>query len=64
MIMIRVLPNSPAVDALVICYENKRIYKHEGQSYFVNKLKITGAGRSSRLEASLLPVWESQHGKN
>lgn len=49
MIIIRVLPTSKAVDALVICYERKKIYKHEGNDYFVTSLKKSGMGRSSRI---------------
>ncbi|NAW99992.1 MULTISPECIES: hypothetical protein [unclassified Vibrio] len=55
--IIRVLPNSKAVDALCICYEKKRVYRHEGKQYFVKSLNVTGAGRSTRLEAELEPVW-------
>lgn len=57
MIIIRVLPDSKAVDALCLCYEKKRIYHHEGKEYFVASLSVTGAGRSTRLEAKLNPVW-------
>ncbi|PNH90858.1 hypothetical protein C1M56_00980 [Vibrio diazotrophicus] len=57
MMIIRVLPNSKAVDALCICYEKKRVYRHEGKQYFVKSLNVTGAGRSTRLEAELEPVW-------
>lgn len=57
MIIIRVLPTSKAVDALVICYERKKIYKHEGNDYFVTSLNKSGMGRSSRIEARLTPVW-------
>ncbi|EOD5329028.1 hypothetical protein ACJZRZ_003220 [Vibrio parahaemolyticus] len=55
--IIRVLPNSKAIDALCICYEKKRIYQHEGNQYYVKSLNVTGAGRSTRLEAKLEPVW-------
>lgn len=55
--IIRVLPNSKAVDALCICYEKKRVYHHEGKQYFVKSLNVTGAGRSTRIEAELEPVW-------
>lgn len=55
--IIRVLPNSKAVDALCICYEKKRVYRHESKQYFVKSLNVTGAGRSTRLEAELEPVW-------
>ncbi|MCG6228113.1 hypothetical protein [Vibrio furnissii] len=57
MIIIRVLPTSKAVDALVICYEKKKIYKHEGKDYFVTDLKKNGMGWSSRIEAHLTPAW-------
>lgn len=60
MIIIRVLPTSDAVDALVICYEKKKIYKHEGKDYFVTILKKSGIGWSSRIEAHLTPVWRVQ----
>ena len=55
--IIRVLPNSKAVDALCISYEKKRVYRHEGKQYFVKSLNVTGAGRSTRIEAELEPVW-------
>lgn len=58
--IIRVLPNSKAVDALCICYEKKRIYRHEGKEYYVMSLNVTGAGRSTRLEAELEPVWNEE----
>lgn len=58
--IIRVLPNSKAVDALCICYEKKRVYNHEGKQYFVRSLNVTGAGRSTRLEAELEPVWNNE----
>jgi hypothetical protein len=54
--IIRVLPNSKAVDALLICYSYKRVYHHEGSDYRVKSLKATGAGRATRLEAELEPV--------
>ncbi|AGN34152.1 hypothetical protein VPPG_00027 [Vibrio phage VD1] len=58
--IIRVLPNSKAVDALYICYEKKRIYRHEGKEYYVMSLNVTGAGRSTRLEAELESVWNKE----
>ncbi|USD68110.1 hypothetical protein [Vibrio sp. SCSIO 43136] len=57
MVIIRVLPNSKAVDALCICYENKRVYTHEGKQYFVKSLDVEGRGRSTRLKAELELVW-------
>ncbi|MDW3057362.1 hypothetical protein [Vibrio sp. 1978] len=55
--IIRVLPNSKAVDALCICYENKRVYTHDGKPYFVTDLEVEGRGRSTRLMAKLEPVF-------
>jgi hypothetical protein len=60
MMLIRVLPNSKAVDALCICYSYQRVYRHDGKGYFVRSLKATGVGRSTRLEAELEPVWGSE----
>lgn len=57
MMMIRVLPKSKAVDALCVCYERKCIYHHDGKEYFVKSLKVSGSGRSARIEAQLQPVW-------
>ncbi|EMC8696571.1 hypothetical protein VCV51_032695 [Vibrio cholerae V51] len=53
MLIIRVLPNSKAVDALVICHQHKRIYRHEGKEYWVKSLVVNGAGRSTRIQAQL-----------
>jgi hypothetical protein len=60
MIIIRVLPTSKAVDALVICHKKGKIYKHDGNDYFVTTLRKSGVGRSSRIEAHLTPVWKVQ----
>ncbi|MBJ6924437.1 hypothetical protein JG631_05985 [Vibrio cholerae] len=57
MLIIRVLPNSKAVDALLICHQHKRIYRHEGKEYWVKSLVVNGAGRSTRIQAQLEPVW-------
>ncbi|BBM66334.1 hypothetical protein VA249_29800 [Vibrio alfacsensis] len=58
MMIIRVLPTSKAVDALVVCYERKRVYRHEGKEYFVKSLSKSGVGWSTRVVAELEPVWE------
>ncbi|EMN6272622.1 hypothetical protein WB484_001291 [Vibrio cholerae] len=57
MLIIRVLPNSKAVDALVICHQHKRIYRHEGKEYWVKSLVVNGARRNTRIQAQLEPVW-------
>lgn len=57
MLIIRVLSNSKAVDALVICHQHKRIYRHEGKEYWVKSLVVNGAGRSTRIQAQLEPAW-------
>ncbi len=64
MLIIRVLPKSRAIDALVICYKKNRTYTHNGERYFVESLSVTGAGRSSRIEAVLRSVWEVDCGNN
>ncbi|HFQ5220060.1 TPA: hypothetical protein ACGUTS_003902 [Vibrio vulnificus] len=58
--MIRVLPDSKAVDALCICYERKRIYRHEGKEYYVVSLDVKGCDRETRLVAELEPVWSTE----
>ncbi|EJN6716973.1 hypothetical protein NQO50_003324 [Vibrio vulnificus] len=58
--IIRVLPDSKAVDALCICYERKRIYRHEGKEYYVVSLDVKGSGRETRLVAELEPVWSTE----
>ncbi|ELX4137616.1 hypothetical protein [Vibrio vulnificus] len=58
--MIRVLPDSKAVDALCICYEKKRVYRHEGKDYYVKSLDVKGFGQSTRLVVELEPVWNSE----
>ncbi|MBF4377014.1 hypothetical protein [Vibrio anguillarum] len=64
--IICVLPDSKAVEALFTCYSYKRVYHHDGKPYFVTDLKANGTGESSRLQATLEPVsgmWE-QHQKS
>ena len=55
--IIRVLPDSGVVDAICLCYERKRVYHHNGEPYFVTELNVSGKGESTRLEATLEPVW-------
>ncbi|PTC02010.1 hypothetical protein C9980_25265 [Vibrio mediterranei] len=51
--IIRLLPNSPAVNALCICHERKRLYRHNGQEYMVEQVSVIGDGQSARVVAEL-----------
>lgn len=58
--VVRVLPNSKAVEALVVCYERERVYEHEGVAYFVKSLDVIGKGPSTRVQAELEPAWRTE----
>lgn len=58
--IIRMLPNSKAAEALCICYEKKRVYDHHGKHYFVTSISVAGSGRDTRVEAELEPVWNEE----
>lgn len=58
--IIRMLPNSKAAEALCICYEKKRVYHHNGKPHFVTSISVSGVGRDTRVVAELNPVWNEQ----
>ncbi|MEJ2766956.1 hypothetical protein VV869_23700 [Photobacterium sp. MCCC 1A19761] len=58
--IIRMLPDSKAVEALCICYEKQRVYHHQGIPHFVTSLTVAGSGREARVEAELNPVWNEE----
>ncbi|WP_415720516.1 hypothetical protein [Photobacterium ganghwense] len=58
--IIRLLPDSKAVEALCICYEKKRVYHHQGKPHFVTSMSVAGSGRDARVVAELNPVWNEE----
>ncbi|MEF1310687.1 hypothetical protein QTO01_11320 [Vibrio mytili] len=55
-LIISVLPDSKAVNALIKCYSYKKIYIHGDGQYFVEQLQTIGEGKETRLKATLVPV--------
>ncbi|EPP5371515.1 hypothetical protein ACUVN4_001376 [Vibrio cholerae] len=57
--ILRLIPNSPAVDAVHICYMRQTPYTHDGKMYIVKKISAIGKGRDTRVEAELQPVFKA-----
>ncbi|EGR0666915.1 hypothetical protein QTU67_003400 [Vibrio cholerae] len=54
--IIRLLPDSPAVNAARQCQRKKATYQHNGQPCFVQSIKTIGQGQSERVEVTLNPI--------